>query len=71
MDYVSYTSSNYALQTEKKTTVGGIIKADVDWAFCPYMGIGAGVFGSFNSFATPVGFQLKLICGWLNPKKKN
>ncbi len=65
-----HTSSNYSFTKEKKTTFGGMLKADFNWAFLPYVGLGAGVFANFNSIQSPVGFQLKLTCGWMNNKKK-
>ncbi len=49
-----YKSSNYSLKKEKKTSIGGMLKADFNWAFLPFMGLGAGVFANFNS-----------ITGWL------
>ncbi len=64
-----YTSSNYSVNNEKKTTIGGILKADFNWSILPYWGIGAGVFANFNSIQSPVGFHIKLISGWLNMKK--
>ncbi len=65
-----YSNSNYSESTEKKNTVGGMLKADFNWAFLPYAGLGAGVFANFNSIQSPVGFQIKLICGWMNNKRK-
>jgi hypothetical protein len=63
-------TSNYSVKKEKKTTIGGMLKADFNWAFLPYVGLGAGVFANFNSIQSPVGYQLKLTCGWMNSKKK-
>jgi hypothetical protein len=63
-----YVSSNYAVKKENKTTIGGMLKADFNWAFLPSMGLGAGVFANFNSIQTPVGEQIKLIFGWMNYK---
>ncbi len=64
-------SSNYAIETEgSKTTVGGMLKSDFNWAFSRYVGLGAGVFANFNSIQSPVGGQVKIIIGWLNRKKK-
>lgn len=63
-------SSNYQYSYEKKSTVGGLIKADFNWAFLPWVGLQAGVYGNFNSIQSPLGFQLGLIAGWMTQKKK-
>ena len=65
-----YTTSNYQVKKEAKTTIGAMLKADFNWAFTPYVGLGAGAFVNFSSMQTPVGGQIKLIVGWLNTKKK-
>ncbi len=66
-----YTSSNYAINKEAKTTtLGGTLKADFNWALLPYVGLGAGAFANFNAIQSPVGGQIKLMIGWLNTKKK-
>ena len=65
-----YKSSNYTVKKEDKTTIGGMLKADFNWAFLPWMGLGAGAFANFNSIQSPVGFQLKLILGRMNRKAK-
>ena len=44
-----YWSSNYSVQKENRTTIGGVLKADFNWAFLPFVGLGAGVFANFNS----------------------
>ena len=67
---IFYISSNYSFKKENKSTVGAVLKADFNWAFLPYLGLGAGVYANFNSIQSPVGFQVKLIAGWLNTKKK-
>lgn len=66
-----YYSSNYSIKKENKTAIGGILKADFNWAFLPFAGLGAGAFANFNSIQSPVGFQVKLIVGWMNRKRKN
>jgi hypothetical protein len=68
IDYVS--SANYSVRKEKVTTVGLVLKADFNWAFCPFLGLGAGVFANLNSLQSPVGFRIKLIGGWMNLKPK-
>jgi hypothetical protein len=65
-----YSNSNYSETNQKKNTVGGMLKADFNWAFLPYAGLGAGVFANFNSIQSPMGFEVKLICGWMNNKRK-
>ena len=65
-----YTTSNYDIKSEAKTTIGAMLKADFNWAFTPYVGLGAGAFVNFSSMQTPVGGHIKLIVGWLNTKKK-
>jgi len=66
-----YWSSNYSVQKENKTTIGGVLKADFNWAFLPFAGLGAGVFANFNSIQSPVGFELKLLIGKMNTKRKH
>lgn len=68
---IFYISSNYSFQKENKSTIGAVLKADFNWAFLPYLGLGAGVYANFNSIQSPVGFRVKLIAGWLNTKKKH
>ena len=63
-------SAKYAVQKETKTTGGGMVKADFNWALLPFLGLGAGVFANFNSIQTPVGAHIKLIAGWMNRKSK-
>lgn len=67
---VSNVPPNYTIAREKETTIGGMIKADFNWAFSPFAGLGAGVFANLNSIQSPVGFQVKLMFGWMNNKKK-
>jgi len=66
-----YLSSNYSFKEEAKTGFGGVVKADFNWAFLRYVGLGAGVYANFNSVQSPVGFELKLLVGRLNTKRKN
>jgi hypothetical protein len=68
--YDLYTTSNYNVKKEAKTTIGAMLKADFTWAFTPYVGLGAGAFVNVSSLQTPVGGQIKLMVGWLNTKKK-
>lgn len=64
-----YKTSNYVTTHETKTGAGGIIKGDFTWAFVPYVGLGVGAFANMNSLQSTVGFEIKLIAGWLNSKK--
>ena len=66
-----YWSSNYAVQKENKTTIGGVLKADFNWAFLPFAGLGAGVYANVNSIQSPVGFEIKLLIGKMNTKRKH
>ena len=64
------TSSNYNSSIEKETAVGGMLRADFNWAFCRFMGLGAGVFANFNSIQSPVGCNIKLTLGAMGRQKK-
>ena len=64
-----YISSNYAVKKENKTTIGAMLKADFNWAFSSYVGLGVGAFANFSSIQSPVGIQVKLISGWLRKKR--
>jgi hypothetical protein len=61
---------NYTKTEVKKTSMGAMLKADFNWAFASFAGLGAGVFANFNSVQSPVGFQIKLIVGKMNREKK-
>jgi hypothetical protein len=67
-DFV-HVSSNYAAHSDTQTGAGGIIKADFNWAFIPYLGLGVGMFANVNSIQSSVGLQFKVIAGWMNSKK--
>ncbi|MEO7923246.1 MAG: hypothetical protein ABIR30_06165 [Chitinophagaceae bacterium] len=62
--------SNYTVTKERKTAIGGVIRADFNWAFTSFMGAGAGVCANFNSIQSPVGYEIKLIVGRMNRAKK-
>jgi hypothetical protein len=64
------TPANYVFTEEKKSTIGAMFKADVNWAFASFAGLGAGVFANFNSIQSPVGLQIKLIVGKMNREKR-
>jgi len=63
--------SNYITTVEKKTSFGGMLKADFNWAFASFAGLGAGVFTNLNSIQSTVGFEVKLSIGWMNRKGKH
>ena len=65
----SGTTSNYNTTIEKKNSFGGMLRADFNWAFLSFMGLGAGVFANFNSIQSPVGYQLKLTLGAMGRQK--
>ncbi len=62
--------SNYSTTKEKKTKMGGMLRADFNWAFSSFAGLGGGVFTNFNSIQSPMGYQVKLILGWMHREKK-
>lgn len=65
------TSSNYTDTKEDKNSAGLTLKADFNWAFSSVVGIGAGAFANLNSVQSPIGFNVKLIVGWMNRKGKH
>lgn len=65
-----FQSSNYRADGERKKTTGGVIRADIIWAFTPICGLGFGGFGNFNSIQSYVGFEGKIVIGWMNRPKK-
>ena len=65
------TSSNYTTTKENKSSVGFMMKTDVNWAFSSFMGLGAGVFANINSIQSPIGFHVKLLVGKMAREKKN
>lgn len=64
------TTSNYNTTIENKTSIGAMIRADYNWAFSRFFGLGAGVFANFNSIQSPIGFNLKLTMGMMRKKVK-
>jgi hypothetical protein len=65
------TSSNYTASKESKSSVGAALRADLTWGFASFMGLGCGVFANVNSIQSPVGFQVKLILGYMGREKKH
>ena len=60
-------TTNQQQQTEeKKKTMGAVLKADFNWAFASFAGLGGGAFANFNSIQSPIGFQIKLLVGKMN-----
>ena len=70
VSYNFYESSNYSVKSEDKTGFGVMLKTDFNWAVLPYVGLGAGVFANLNSLQSPLGFEIKFICGNLRKHKK-
>ena len=63
-------TSNYEVTKSKVNTVGGLMKFDFNWAFLPWLGLGAGVYANINSNQSLVAYQLMLTAGWMNIGKK-
>ena len=68
---IFYVGPNYRDQSEKKTAMGAVLKADLNWAFSSFAGLGIGAFANLNSIQSPVGMEIKLIAGWMNRKPKS
>jgi hypothetical protein len=69
--FFASTSSNYTTTKENKSSVGFMMKSDVNWAFSSFMGLGAGVFANINSIQSPIGFHIKLLVGNMGREKKS
>jgi hypothetical protein len=67
---VIYVGPNYKDQSEEQTSVGALLRADLNWAFSSFAGLGIGAFANLNSIQSPVGAEIKLIVGWMNRKPK-
>ena len=68
---LDYISSNYSAESKSQTTIGGMVRANFNWAFCPYVGLNVGAFANMNSIQSPVGVEFKLVAGWLNTRKSS
>ncbi len=68
---VASTTSNYTTTKETKSSMGVAMRADLNWGFASFMGLGCGVFANINSIQSPIGFQVKLIVGQMGREKKN
>jgi hypothetical protein len=64
------TTSNYKTTIEKKTAFGAMLKADFNWAFCRFAGLGTGVFANLNSIQSPIGYEVRLTLGALGRQRK-
>jgi len=71
LGWEDYTTSNYEATVGNKNTIGAMLKADINWAFASFMGIGGGVYANVNSIQSPVGFHIKLIFGLMGKEKKH
>ena len=69
--FAASTSSNYTTTKENKSSVGFMMKSDINWAFSSFMGLGAGVFANVNSIQSPIGFHIKLLVGNMGREKRN
>ena len=67
----NYTTSNYEMTVENKNTIGAMFKADVNWAFASFMGMGCGVYANVNPIQSPVGFHVKLMVGLMGREKRH
>lgn len=65
------TNSNYATHKEAVNGLGLVLQADINWAFCPFAGLGVGVYSNLNTIQSPVGINLKLIVGKMGRDKKH
>jgi hypothetical protein len=70
LGWEEYTTSNYETTVENKNTIGGVLKADVNWAFASFMGMGCGVYANINSVQSPTGFYVKLMIGFMGREKR-
>ncbi|MEO5946315.1 MAG: hypothetical protein ABIP79_05825 [Chitinophagaceae bacterium] len=64
-------TSNYTTTKETKSTVGVMLKSEINWAFASFMGLGAGVYGNFNAVQSPIVYQIKLLVGKMGKEKKH
>jgi hypothetical protein len=68
--FIGEEPSNYNTTVEKQATMGGVLKADFNWAFASVAALGAGFNTNLNPLQSTVGFEVKLSLGWMNVKKK-
>jgi hypothetical protein len=68
--FFDYIPSNYSYTSEKKSTMGAMLKADFNWAFCRFAGLGLSAHANLNSIQSTTGLEFKLLVGNLAKKKK-
>ncbi|MEO6221596.1 MAG: hypothetical protein ABIO81_14280 [Ginsengibacter sp.] len=64
------TTSNYTTTKENKSVLGVMLQSDINWAFCSFIGVGAGVYANLNSVQSPIAFQIKLLIGKMGRENK-
>lgn len=69
--FVGYSTSNYTIQKESTSGMGGQLKVDFSWAFCSFAGLGVGVHANVNAVQSVIGTELKINIGWMNRGQKN
>jgi hypothetical protein len=69
-NYLFFVTSNYGVATDTKTAMGLLLKADFNWAFLRYAGLGGGVFANINSIRSIFGIQFKFLIGWMNRNRE-
>src|SRR5690242_1204665 len=60
---VTGTSSNYSITKKSTGLIGGLLKADLNFAFASWLGLGFGCIYSFNSIQSAIGPEFKLLLG--------
>jgi len=63
---INYTESNYNMESTRKTPLGGMLNADIIWAFSSFAGLGFGGYLNANNLQTHAGFQFTLALGWMH-----
>jgi hypothetical protein len=65
-------SPKYAVKSTDKSAFGGIIRTGFDWAFSGIAGIGIDAYYNYNTggINDNLGFNIKLIVGWMNRGRK-
>ena len=67
--FVGYSTSNYNTKKESRSGVGGQLKADFNWAFCSFAGLGAGVHANINPVQSVIGAEIKFSVGWMRNRR--
>jgi len=68
--FFAYETSNYNASKEKVSGIGGQLKADFNWAFCSFAGVGAGIYANLNSIQSVVGGEIRINVGWMKRGQK-